>query len=447
MELTPRNLTDRANRPCNLYKSSATCCQFSSGRTDKPERHVREALASFLVGCHQRLGKAKPCLAMDLGANNGWFSSYMLQLGAHVVSVEPQQDLAQALRDTVTLNCWSNRSVVFTGFACSTAESCPGLKVEPVYRPHCVSGYRLSYPADYKGCATRFDLSASLSGKTLEELLFNTLSPARERREHCETVGSTNGSSACSVDFEMLKLDADGPEGGWLDKIDELISHGKLKVRAVVAEGSNIRPETMHRLQHVHGYSFWRLDWLDGRRFLRPDGWDAYSPPGTFAPLLRYRAQHASIDGEHSKYSPKHLRNGHSGGNETRDLYEDEMFSIRAMRHVFRVKDNTTLHGWYRLLQPVARRGWPPQWLFTTDTNMLQATYPSVPCGSSVECIKAWRVSAKDRADGQRTSGSSAAPDTFIREMAADTSGGATPTDSENEGQSSEEAVTSDHNI
>ena len=168
-----------------------------------------------------------------------------------------------------------------------------------------------------------------------------------------------------------------------------------------MAEGSNIRPETMHRLQHVHGYSFWRLDWLDGRRFLRPDGWDAYSPPGTFAPLLRYRAQHASIDGEHSKYSPKHLRNGHSGGNETRDLYEDEMFSIRAMRHVFRVKDNTTLHGWYRLLQPVARRGWPPQWLHHRHQHAMQRTRRFHVRRSSTGLAG----EAKDRADGQRTSG------------------------------------------
>ena len=31
----------------------------------------------------------KPRRCLDLGANNGWFSLYMLSLGAHVFSAEP----------------------------------------------------------------------------------------------------------------------------------------------------------------------------------------------------------------------------------------------------------------------------------------------------------------------------------------------------------------------
>ena len=42
----------------------------------------------------------------------------MLSLGAHVVSVEPQPDLALALKETVALNCWEGRATVINAFAC-----------------------------------------------------------------------------------------------------------------------------------------------------------------------------------------------------------------------------------------------------------------------------------------------------------------------------------------
>ena len=359
-------------RPCSLYRNQATCCNFASGKSGEPERHVREAVASFLVGCEQRLHTATPCLAMDLGANNGWFSAYMLQLGAHVVSVEPQQDLAQALRDTVALNCWSDRSVVFNGFACAD----PPCR-ENYYMPNCIGGFRMSYPAgnSSKGCARRHGLPEYLGSRTLESLLFDTLAPAKKM-----------AAAGGVVEFDLLKLDADGPEGYWLAKLDKLMLAGRLRIRALVVEGSGLRPSTMHRLQHVHGFDFWRLDALDGRRLIRPDGWDAYSPPGTIAPLMRYREEHAFVDGLHQKYSPDGFERRHEGGNETRDLYEDEMFGVRAMRHVFRVKENTTVHGWYRLLQPISFKGWAPQWLMTTDRDMLLPTHASIPCQGSIEC-------------------------------------------------------------
>ena len=42
----------------------------------------------------------------------------MLSLGAHVVSVEPQPDLALAVKETAQLNCWEGRSKVLNAFAC-----------------------------------------------------------------------------------------------------------------------------------------------------------------------------------------------------------------------------------------------------------------------------------------------------------------------------------------
>ena len=102
---------------CNLYRDSSVCCDITGHRVDDfVERHTTEALAAFLSGCAR---PGRTCHAADFGANNGWMTSYMLSLGAHVVSIEPQPDLAAAVNETALLNCWSDRSTVHNAFACA----------------------------------------------------------------------------------------------------------------------------------------------------------------------------------------------------------------------------------------------------------------------------------------------------------------------------------------
>jgi hypothetical protein len=84
---------------CNLYTDANFFCAVSRFDEEAIESHVRDAIASILSGCHRRT-----CHAIDLGSNNGWMSAFMLDLGARVVSVEPQFDLAQATRETAALN-------------------------------------------------------------------------------------------------------------------------------------------------------------------------------------------------------------------------------------------------------------------------------------------------------------------------------------------------------
>ena len=43
----------------------------------------------------------------------------MLQMGATVIAVEPQPDLAKALLETVELNCWADRATVVNARACA----------------------------------------------------------------------------------------------------------------------------------------------------------------------------------------------------------------------------------------------------------------------------------------------------------------------------------------
>ena len=98
------------SRRCGLYWDRS-CRKFSAGREYEPDYTMREVVGSFLVGCHGRT-----CAALDLGANNGWITAYMLSLGANVTAVEPQADLARAAADSVTLNCWGNRGRVLHAF-------------------------------------------------------------------------------------------------------------------------------------------------------------------------------------------------------------------------------------------------------------------------------------------------------------------------------------------
>jgi len=92
---------------CNFYSQTDYCSRFSNDQDFEPEYHVKEVIASFLTGCHFRA-----CPVVEFGANNGWFTSYMLSLGATVLAVEPQSDFAQAVRDTAALNGWSHRALI-----------------------------------------------------------------------------------------------------------------------------------------------------------------------------------------------------------------------------------------------------------------------------------------------------------------------------------------------
>ena len=40
---------------------------------------------------------------------------------------------------------------------------------------------------------------------------------------------------------------------------------------------------------------------------------------------------------------------------------EEELFGVRAMRHVFRVRPNASMQAWVTLLNPVVPHGYPAQ--------------------------------------------------------------------------------------
>lgn len=358
---------------CDLYnrKVRSFCCKLAN-ENKEPERHIREAIASFLADCGRR-----KCRSLDLGANNGWMTAYMLQLGSHVVAVEPSVDFAWAMRQTAKLNCgWEPRLEVVNARACgrlgrpqavaqcfkaSNASRCgaDGWRYGNTYGepqllrrlgPGCLAA--LGYQANY-----------TVRGVALEELLL-------------QAAGTTGV-------IDLIKMDADGPEGMWMQEIEELVRQRRLKVRHIIVEGHGLSPEVMRRFQSEHSYTVLRLDEHDGRRFILPTGWDEWSAPGQIERLDRFAAEHRDSDSLFQLSSPRfRLENGTrvlpAADGKSRLELEEELFSIRAMRHVFRVRPQMTLQGWVTLLNPMVYHGYQLHWALMLDgERLLEPAFPS----------------------------------------------------------------------
>ena len=349
-----------------------------------------EAVGSLLIHCRRRQQSvSRRCRSLDLGANNGFVTLRMLQLGSDVTAVEPQADLSRAMSDSAVLNCWDRQLRVLNARACATSERSYSQCIAPSSSWADMNfGWRIGrYFSTGKAqlhlekhalhgdrWPEQMGLPATVSGVNLTELLLDSAKgiSAEARR----TIGN-------ALELDLIKMDADGPEGGWMQEIELLLSKQALRVRHMIVEGNHLKPRTLMRMQQVHGYTFYRLDEHDGRRFITREGWDAFSPPGTIARLDRLAFEHRAIDRAVQKDSVAKLERlvGSRaylpmGDNVSRDALEDELFGVRAMRHVFRVKPNISFQGWVTLLNPLMRPGWPPQWLLTLDGDL---TEPSLP--------------------------------------------------------------------
>ena len=362
---------------CDLYarRASHFCCKLT-GAFKEPERHIREFIASSLADCARR-PLDRPCRSLDLGANNGWMTAYMLQLGSHVLSVEPAVDFAWAIRQTARLNCWTSRLRVVNARACADRRRAEARAVDclsPRNASRCgADGWR--YGNQYgppqllkrlgSRCLGTLGLPShyTVRGVLLRELLLD----------------ASGGTGV----LDLIKMDADGPEGEWMREIEELVRGGALTVRHVVVEGHALGPETMRRFQSDHGYTVLRLDEHDGRRWMLPTGWDAYSQPGQIERLDRFAAEHRHSDSLVQKRTPRFFVNGRrrvlpAADNVSRMALEEELLAVRAMRHVFRVRPNMTIQGWVTLLNPMIYQGYNFHWALVLDgVRLLEPTFPS----------------------------------------------------------------------
>ena len=332
-----RLVMETAPGSCDLYQQEqpSYCCKLTrrTGEAEAIEGFVREVIASLLGECRRRA-----CRAIDVGANIGWMTAYMLDLGASVVSVEPQPDLAAALRETAALNCWSDRSVVLNHFACACGRTQANCFAPGKWNARCLREQRI--PA--RRAETLYRAASGIpvravaawppiSGIGIDDVVFH---------------GADSRSAPWHVD--LLKLDGDGPEIRWLQAVSRLLrAHRALTIDAITVEFStamfganeNLKAgrtsefaEAFKDLQSVHGYDFFRLDTNDFRRLMTGTGWDAFSDRGAIGRIDRVR------------------------GPLPRDALEDEILGLRAMRHLWRIKRNLTHSQWHQVLAPLHKK-------------------------------------------------------------------------------------------
>ena len=182
-------------------------------------------------------------------------------------------------------------------------------------------------------------IPSTVGGITLEQILLNSSDAARSASQRGQ-----------AMRYQLIKMDGDGPEGAWMRELQRLIARRAVAVEAMIVEGSHLSPAMMASFQRECGYTMYRLDDHDGRRFITAKGWDAYSPRGTIGRLDRLGAL-------------------------PRDALEEELFSVRGMRHVFRARANASVEEWKVLLEPVNR--YPPQWVLTLESELLEPAFQS----------------------------------------------------------------------
>ena len=262
-------------------------------------------IASVLDGCWQRPRK-RPCLSLDLGANNGWMSAYMLMMGSFVVAVEPASDLALAASATAELIRRAAGRIASRWSSAGRAETSSTRQARTSYRPDSTKWNMDSY------CPSRFGslpLHGHRAGGKPRNLTarLRTAFPVRLRellfhRRPAAWPTARASARASPPHFDLIKLDGDGPERIWLRNLADLISARRISVDAIAVETlhfSGLRPEDMLQLQSGLGYHIHRI-------------------------------------GDYDRPLPAGL--------------EEERFGMRAIRRAFRLKRNLTLGEWTNVL-------------------------------------------------------------------------------------------------
>lgn len=215
---------------CDLYRLRGICCNFTQATWGEPERHISDAISSLLAHCSRRKDHER-CAAVDLGANNGWFTSMMLQMNSRVTSVEPSPNFARAVRETAELNCWNDSLTMLTARVCPRADDMRCMRPRSTWHPAGCDGPGWRWgngpsqmqAAGGESCAKKNGLPSQVGGVDIAPLLLGAASEPR----------APGGPRR----LELIKLDADGPEGTWMTAIEKLLASGRLQVREGVARG------------------------------------------------------------------------------------------------------------------------------------------------------------------------------------------------------------------
>jgi hypothetical protein len=171
-----------------------------------------------------------------------------LAMGASVVAIEPQDDLATSLRQSVALNCAQDRVTVLHN-ALAVAAMPEGSRLV------------LGTPG-FRSCG---NTGPTQSGGNVTYVVLDDV-------------------LALSASWALLKVDFDADDAGAVGRVLELVRAGRVAVDSILVEYNNgrARGDVLHAFQTELGYDVYRLDVHDNRRFINSSGWDTISH---FAPL------------------------------------------------------------------------------------------------------------------------------------------------------------------
>ena len=228
---------------CDLLWDGGTpapCAAFGARRSYEPDPHVREAIASVLHGCAH-------CACIDVGANIGVMTALMASLGSSVVSVEPQLDLAEALKKTVALNGWDNRVRVLAGFATMLLPS------ERRSRRMAISGLAFR-PCGWPepGASDCFNPKS-----TPWDAPFINVREEMRALKH----------------VDLIKVDTDAVDGEMLQGILDEVASGAVNVTSVICEFEKGTAKMLWDFQQL-GYHIYRLNVHLGARHFDRTGRD-----------------------------------------------------------------------------------------------------------------------------------------------------------------------------
>lgn len=191
--------------------------------------------------------------SIDIGANIGYFTILMASLGSKVISVEPQIDLARALKQSARVNCWSDRITVHNAFVSlnerdrnATRKISSGFGGRPIMAEHPKSSWM------YKGDRCCKSTSGIISTVVIRDLF-------EDKR------------------IKFVKIDIDSFDLKVMTYVGEMIKNGKTDVETIVIEANGAGLLEMLQLYNSMKYDIYIVnDHLDFRWF-NSKGWDVYN--------------------------------------------------------------------------------------------------------------------------------------------------------------------------
>lgn len=232
---------ERTPGSCDLFWSKGTsdgspCKRFAERMTYEPDPHVREVIASTVLGCSR-----KNCTCIDIGANIGYFTVFMASLGCTVDAIEPQIDLAEALIKTAIVNGWSERVFVHGGLASFQKE-----KRDQKSTHMFGSAWRMAWDK-------KINVTWWFPRYVMVKDILLQASPV-----------------------QLVKVDTDSVDGDILWGIVDMVRSRKALVANIVTEFTGGSVALLEAFQDL-GYSIYRLNINDDRRFFNESGHDIIS--------------------------------------------------------------------------------------------------------------------------------------------------------------------------